>query len=186
MSQLEHFGCGLTCGLSMFPTTLTALFTFFTRLYPREQPHSFTHGPTRLQFELRHQHAVSSDAHVMFSDIPQPPPLSVFTNGNETTYTIPTKRISTFRPPSFQAHEAARLRSIRHAQSTDFAWWEDEIIGPDVEQRETLLELAKMTNNAYVTPDDAAWYELDEAWNDVRLFFRTMHVGWDEPTLRSL
>lgn len=154
---------------SMLPTTtLTTLFpffSFFTRLHPQERPHSFTH---RLHFELRHQHALSPDAHVVFSDIPQPPPLSAFTEGNETTYTIPTKRISTFRPPSLCAHEAARLRSLRHAQSTDLAWWEDEIAAPDVEQRETLLELAKMTNNAYVTPDDAAWYELDETWNDVR------------------
>jgi len=46
-------------------------------------------------------------------------------------------------------------------------WLEDEIIGPDVEKRETLLELAKMTNNAYVEPEDPAWYELGSEWNVV-------------------
>jgi hypothetical protein len=41
-------------------------------------------------------------------------------------------------------------------------------MGPDVESRATLLELAKMTNNAYVEPDDPAWYDLGANWNDVR------------------
>ena len=152
----------------MFRTTLRVLFPllgFFTRLYPLE--HSFEREPTRLQFELRHQHAVSPDAHIVFADIPQVP-TSAFTEGNKTTYTIKTRRLSSFRPPSFRAHEAARIRSIRHAQSADLPWHEDEIVGPDVEDRETLLELAKMTNNAYVAADDAAWYKLRDEWNIVR------------------
>ena len=152
----------------MLPTTLTALFpflSFFARLYPQGQSHSFTHEPNRLQFELRHQHAVTPDAHVIFSDVLRPPRLRA---GNTTTYSIATRNISTFRPPSFRAHEEARRRSIRHAQSADLPWWEEEIVGPDVEKRETLLGLAKMTNNAYVAPEDAAWYELGKGWNDVR------------------
>jgi len=169
MSQLE---CGslASCASSMFRTTLTALFplfSFFIRLYPREQPQSFKCEPTRLQFELRHQHAVSPDAHIVFADIPQVP-TNTLTEGNGTTYTITTKKLSIFRPPSFRAHEAARIRSIRHAQSTDLPWYEDEIVGPNVEDREALLGLAKMSNNGYVTPDDAAWYELGDGWHTVR------------------
>lgn len=156
--------------LSTTLTTLFPLFSFSTRLYPREQPYPFKSEPTPLQLELRHQHALSPDAHVVFSDVPQAP-RSAITEGNGTTYTIKTKKISSFRPPSFRAHEAARTRSIRHAQSTDLPWWEEEIVGPDVEHRETLLELAKMTNNAYVTPDDAAWYELRDEWDNVCPFF---------------
>ena len=150
----------------MFRSTLTALFPLFgflTKLYLREQPHSLKSEPTRLQFELRHQHAVSPDAHIVFADVP---PTSALTEGNKTTHTITTRRLSSFRPPSFHAHEDARIRSIRHAQSTDLAWHEDEIVGPDVEHRETLLELAKMTNNAYVSEDDAEWYKLKDQWNN--------------------
>ncbi|KAF8126945.1 alpha/beta-hydrolase [Boletus edulis] len=154
----------------MFWTTLTALFSLFSRLYPLRG--RIEHEPPRLQFELRHQHAVSPDAHIVFADIPQVPS-SGLTQGYEATYSITTKRLSAFRPPSFRAHEAARIRSIRHAQSTDLPWYEDEIIGPDVEHRDTLLELAKMTNNAYVTPDDAAWYALEDDWNDRYPF------GWE-------
>ena len=36
-----------------------------------------------------------------------------------------------------------------------------------MESRETLLELAKMTNNAYVEPSDPAWYDLGTGWNSV-------------------
>jgi lipase ATG15 len=64
------------------------------------------------------------------------------------------------------------MRSIRHRQSEDIPWEEDEISGPDVESRETLLELAKMTHNAYIDPDDPAWYELDRNWTVVSSIFR--------------
>lgn len=159
----------------MFPTLefLFPLFSFFTGLYRLEQPQSFTE-PTHLQFKLRHEHAVSSDGHIFFSDVS--PRWNALTEGNQTIFTIATKTISAFRPPSLRTHEDARRRSLQHAESTDLAWWEDEIIGPDVEHRETLLELAKMTNNAYITADDAEWYELDKQWADVRRFFDGF--GW--------
>jgi lipase ATG15 len=65
------------------------------------------------------------------------------------------------------------MRSIQHAQTLDLPWDEDEIIGPDVESRETLLELAKMTNNAYVEPGDPAWYDLEGNWSEDYPF------GWE-------
>ncbi|KAN0092932.1 Alpha/Beta hydrolase fold [Tylopilus felleus] len=150
----------------MLRTTLTAflpLLSFLARLYPQED--------TRLQFELRQQHAVSPDGHIVFIDVPHVPTALAY--ANETTYTIMTKRVSAFRPPSFDAYEAARIRSIRHAQSADLAWSEAQVVGPDVERRETLLELAKMTNNAYVTPNDSAWYVLRDGWTNHTPF------GWD-------
>ena len=48
-------------------------------------------------------------------------------------------------------------------------WDEDEVSGPDVENRDTLLTLAKMTNNAYVEPSDKAWYNLGDNWTVVRV-----------------
>jgi lipase ATG15 len=58
---------------------------------------------------------------------------------------------------------------MRHSQSEDIPWQEDEVPGPDVESRETLLELAKMTHNAYMDPNDPAWYELDGNWTVVSM-----------------
>jgi lipase ATG15 len=56
---------------------------------------------------------------------------------------------------------------MRFRQSEILDWIEDQTVAPDVENRETLLELAKMTNNAYVERDDPAWYDIGP-WNIVR------------------
>jgi lipase ATG15 len=79
---------------------------------------------------------------------------------------------SSFRPPSFTAFSQARIRSIKHGQSEQLQWDEEEIIGPDVDSRETILELAKMTNNAYIEPDDPQWYDLGGKWNNVRCLLK--------------
>ncbi|KIM40554.1 hypothetical protein M413DRAFT_445993 [Hebeloma cylindrosporum] len=128
-----------------------------------------TNDPSVLQFELRHLHAVSSStAHVIFADVsPQAlKTLSSDTSGStKSSYSVRSRLGKTYRPSSFAAHERARLRSLRFGENEWLDWDEEEIIGPDVESRETLLELAKMTNNAYVDPNDPAWYDLGDGWN---------------------
>ncbi len=56
---------------------------------------------------------------------------------------------------------------MRFGESVALGWEEDEVVGPDVEKRDTLLELAKMTNNAYLEPGEAGWYDLGGEWNVV-------------------
>ena len=56
---------------------------------------------------------------------------------------------------------------MKYSQSTLLNWGEEEIVGPDVESRETLLALAKMTSNAYLQPDDKEWYSLGKNWTTV-------------------
>ena len=53
-------------------------------------------------------------------------------------------------------------------QSTALDWEEDDVLGPDVTRRETLLLLAKMTNDAYFAPFASGWYNLTDEWNVVR------------------
>ncbi|RDB26120.1 putative lipase ATG15 [Hypsizygus marmoreus] len=157
----------------MLPSTLTSLLVpLFNLLIPgrldEPSPQSQSQSqPQQLKFELRHLHAVSQDAQVIFSDVPPRTP-STQSNAHQPqddTYTIRTRTISSFRPPSFEAFTQARTRSARFGQSELLDWDEDEVISPDVESRQTLLELAKMTNNAYVWPDDGAWYDLGGRWN---------------------
>ncbi|KAF8181260.1 alpha/beta-hydrolase [Pholiota molesta] len=126
------------------------------------------HESPMLQFELRQLHAVSADsAHVMFSDV-SPQTLNSLaaiddpTGSTKASYGVHTRRAKTYRPSSFEAHTR---RGCAHC--------EDEISTPDVESRATLLELAKMTNNAYVEPEDPAWYDLDGKWNI------TYPFGWE-------
>lgn len=61
----------------------------------------------------------------------------------------------------------ARVQSMKFGQSQTLNWEQEIVLGPNVESRETLLELAKMSNNAYVEVGDPGWYELGEEWNTV-------------------
>ncbi|KAF7312603.1 hypothetical protein MIND_00274400 [Mycena indigotica] len=114
--------------------------------------------PPSLRFELRHLHAVSaSDANVAFADVNYP--------SLNTHPRLRTRTITTHKPRSFALHDAARRHSLRFGQSLwELPWDEEKAAAPDVEDRETLLELAKMANNAYVDPEDGAWYKLGENW----------------------
>lgn len=62
------------------------------------------------------------------------------------------------------------MRSMRHMQDElqPLTWDEIPVAGPDVEKRETLLQLAKMTYDAYYEPGDKDWYDLGPDWNTVR------------------
>ncbi|KZP31761.1 alpha/beta-hydrolase [Athelia psychrophila] len=130
---------------------------------------------TRLSFELRHLHAVSPAARVVLADVPRAPAhlYSTSDHHDRNYHEVQTRPLTSFRPTSLDAYSQARLRSVRRDQSHAVQWEEDEILGPDVESRETLLTLAKMTNNAYIEPEDPQWYDLGGDWND------TYPVGWE-------
>jgi hypothetical protein len=150
---------------SMSITALRILQPLLSLFYNYEYNVHSTTVPktTTLDFELRHLHAVSTGGGVVFSDVSSTS--DIFTN----TYSINARPLKSYRPPSFEAFSSARMRSIEYRQTTPLEWDEDDIIGPDVEDRETLLRLAKMSNNAYYPPDDNEWYDLGEKWTRVRL-----------------
>ncbi|KAF9526381.1 alpha/beta-hydrolase [Crepidotus variabilis] len=125
-------------------------------------------SPPQLQFELRHLHAVSADPspRIVFADVQRhelqsSPSFLVDTTGTtKFSYDINTRSTKVQKPSSFEAYSNARMRSLRFRESEPVIWQDDETPGPDVENRLTLLELAKMTNNAYVDPDDPQWYDI--------------------------
>jgi len=55
-------------------------------------------------------------------------------------------------------------------------WGEEEVLGPDVTSRDTILRLAKMTNNAYAYPEEGErkWYDLGGNWNI------SFPFGWED------
>ena len=156
---------------------LTSLASFLVSFVPflsgnRPPLQEASDSPQPLTFELRHLHAVSSErTHVILSDVPPQARYSFSdaTGSTKPLYTIQPRRVKTVRPSSIEAHSRSRLRSLRYGESEWLDWDEEEILGPNVESRETLLELAKMTNNAYVAPSDPAWYDLGTGWNSVRI-----------------
>ena len=50
----------------------------------------------------------------------------------------------------------------------DVVWEPVRMYGPDIENRHTLQQLARMSGNAYALPEEKNWYDLDEAWSQVR------------------
>ncbi|EKM78636.1 hypothetical protein AGABI1DRAFT_41055 [Agaricus bisporus var. burnettii JB137-S8] len=136
-----------------------------------------THSP-HLHFELRHLHASTSDAHVIFSDVPSTHPNWLTADdAASSSYTIRhTAPVTTYKPPSFNAYIDSRKASWNPStQSASLDWKEDVVLGPDVQSRETLLSLAKMTNNAYLNDGEAGWYELGKNWTVSYPF------GWEPP-----
>ncbi|KAF9041958.1 alpha/beta-hydrolase [Hymenopellis radicata] len=157
----------------MLPTALTNLVLTLLNVLTPSPP---TSSQQSLRFELRHLHAVSPSSRVVFSDYK--PRLNhsrtlVGDGEYETAYSVATRRIYAHRPPSFNAFSDARLRSLRFGQSESLNWEEDEVLGPDVENREVLLTLAKMSNNAYLEPDENGWYDLGGNWSS------TYPFGWE-------
>ncbi|KAG6817035.1 hypothetical protein H0H87_000447 [Tephrocybe sp. NHM501043] len=118
-----------------------------------------------LRFSLRHEHALIQDAVNVFTDVPQ--------SFAADTYEIPTLHMSTTRPESLDAFAESRSRSMRHMQSVPLRWKDEEVVGPDVTKRKALLQLAKMTYNSYVTPNQSDWYDLGSGWN------KSYPFGWE-------
>ncbi|TFY58574.1 hypothetical protein EVG20_g8095 [Dentipellis fragilis] len=147
----------------MLPSSLTQflvpLLDYFA--YTSEPP-APAPVPPRLQFELRHEHAVTPDAHVYFSDVS---PLRAQAHG---ALAVSTRSVRTHRP----AFNASR-RFWKDVDLMSLGWDGDEVQGPDIEQRETLLTLAKMTNNAYFEPGETGWYDLSGNWSTHK------PVGWE-------
>ena len=127
--------------------------------------------PAPLQFELRHLHAVSPDARVVFSDVHSADVRALAAaTGDPTSYVLRPQRVRAHRPSSQDAFQRARVRSMRFGESELVDWDKVEVEGPDVGDRETLLELAKMTNNAYLSPGEQGWYDLGDNWTVVSFF----------------
>ena len=81
--------------------------------------------------------------------------------------TLKAKPTTVYRPRSLEALHRARLRSLHHQETEDIEWDPIEILSPDVEDRHTLSQLARMSGNAYALPGQSNWYDIDDAWNMV-------------------
>lgn len=118
---------------------------------------------TSLQFELRQQHVASgTTGQIMFSNVNQADMKAL----SVSSYDVQTRRTVTHKPTSNAAFTAARTSSMVGLHQT-LHWDDDQEQGPDVENRQTLLTLAKMANNAYLTYNETGWYDLEGNWTVV-------------------
>jgi hypothetical protein len=147
---------------SLFPTLVRFLLSSF--YWSKGDPEAAY--KSTLSFSLRHEHALSDDLAIVFANVP--PSLT-----QATTYTVDTRPVDLHRPSACSTLSRScmpLLRQRRAAQSPLNTWDSMRVRGPEVERRETLLQLAKMTYNAYASgPENSSeWYELGSEWNTVR------------------
>lgn len=156
----------------MLPTSFLNLLASFANVF--NDPHdqlslSLINGnkpSDTLRFELRQFHTVTSDAQVLFHDAAG---LDNFAS-LPSDYLVRTRRLKSHRPSSREAFLEARRKSLVNAEVVTLGWDEEDTEAPDVERRDTLVELAKMTNNAYLNPGETGWYDLGGNWNVVSPF----------------
>ncbi|KAF4603767.1 putative lipase atg15 [Pleurotus pulmonarius] len=105
------------------------------------------------------QHPLLLDQH------PTPTPISQSLLARPTTV---------YRPRDPAALDRARIRSLRYGQSEPLEWYEKEVLAPDIEDRHTIEQLARMAGNAYALPGQKNWYDVDTAWNT------SFPFGWED------
>ena len=139
---------------------------------PPQRPLDLPKSPA-IEVKLRHVHA-HSDGRVVFKDVNKNH-LQAFSVVAETSYSFTPIRQKTYRPRSqndfFRARDVSkgRMRKRSHSNEDDVVviWDEWDVPGPDHGSRDALTALAKMTWNAYMTPDDGTWYDLGDEWPNV-------------------
>ncbi|KAI0781537.1 alpha/beta-hydrolase [Trametes elegans] len=136
---------------NLLPNALQYLLTSWLLTTPRPN----------LQFELRHEHALTDSSRVVFSDVKPSPGF------RPETFSIGTSRTTVHKPLTDGPISSARFRGA------NIAWDTVDVDGPDVQDREVLLMLAKMANNAYSEPTEKDWYDIGPNWNNSYPF------GWE-------
>ncbi|KAG8719785.1 putative lipase atg15 [Ceratobasidium sp. 395] len=96
-----------------------------------------------------------------------------FTPPTSGTHTLRTRAQTVYQPRFPSDIQRIRERSFRSQQSESIEWEKKEVFAPDVTDRLTLQEMAKMTGNAYARPGHSNWYNMSTRWNTSHEF------GWE-------
>lgn len=86
-----------------------------------------------------------------------------------TAVSVRARPTTVYRPRNLDALQHARSRSLRLQESEPIEWEPVDIMAPDVEDRHTLAQLARMSGNAYAQLGQNNWYDIDPVWNTVRM-----------------
>lgn len=84
---------------------------------------------------------------------------------------LKTQPLNIYRPRDPLAIHHARRSSLTLRQCETVEWDELVIPAPDIHDKDTLGQLARMAANAYALPDRNNWYELDPSWTTVRVTY---------------
>lgn len=131
--------------------------------------HAFVAHP-RLPDSFAASGATQRPPQILFNDvlIPSPPSLTDPRSEDYTAAGFNPARLRTRKQLVTRPKSNTEYQISRKARRNDVEWYDAELVMPDVEHRETLLELAKITGDAYALPGSKGWYDLDARWNSVR------------------
>ncbi|CAE6466565.1 unnamed protein product [Rhizoctonia solani] len=88
-------------------------------------------------------------------------------------HVLRTRVQTVHQPRSINDIHRVRERSLRLQQSEPIEWVQKNVLAPDVTDRETLQQLARMTANAYAQKGKPNWWEMSERWNE------SFPFGWE-------
>ena len=144
--------------LISLPATLSGLIsTLLWASAPTEQ-----NIRPAITFQLRHRHAVTNTSRIIFSDISRES--SFIGDGIETQFSIPTSVKKIPRPESFAAFNKAR-RNPQRGLTPALDWRHWDVTSPDTSKRTTLLQLSKMSLDAYSVDNTTMWYDVSDSWD---------------------
>ncbi|KAI1310511.1 putative lipase atg15, partial [Mortierella claussenii] len=93
------------------------------------------------------------------------------------THRIKVKTTSTLKS-SDKSYRNLGLRSLGRSLGPR-SWAKELIAGPDITDKETVLQFAKMNYNSYTEVANPGWYDLEGHWNVNSTF------GWEEDGVRG-
>ncbi|KAG8701835.1 putative lipase atg15 [Ceratobasidium sp. 394] len=151
-------------------------------------------GALRLEsgqtFTLRHVHTTHAESgRIRWANVPESRiSRSMSLDGSSTdVHALQTRSMRAHRPVSQAAFHTMRTNTQKRQRERSLfgqlalggdweqslGWEERDVEGPATDKRETLLALAKMTNNAYFHQDEPGWYDLGGNWTAEH------NIGWD-------
>lgn len=115
--------------------------------------------------------------------------LSEMLTGQALTHRIKTAQTTTLKPredqqqiqQQGQGQKSKKMRSqgFRSLDDTSLgpeSWTRESVVAPDVTDRETIVQLAKMNYNSYTEVASPGWYDLEGNWSVVSCIF-IIHVN---------
>ncbi|KAG0327202.1 putative lipase atg15 [Dissophora globulifera] len=103
--------------------------------------------------------------------------LSEQLTGESLTHRIKVRATSTLKPRD----QSPRNQGFRSADTSigPGSWMKEVIPGPDMEDKDTVLQFAKMNYNSYTEVASPGWYDLEGHWTVNSTF------GWEEDGIRG-
>lgn len=150
----------------MFVNYLLALLIFSPCITLANDPQ-----PVDLSFHVHHElspRELNAESARHDHQIQPIPRLNVTPRFITPTVTLKARPTTVYRPRSIQALHRARLRSLHHDETEDIEWDQLTVLGPDLENKHTINQLARMAGDAYALPGQGNWYEVDSVWSRVR------------------